>query len=287
MGESQSTLFQPEFNRSIQVEARPERLSGDAGALITREIFYRLGMEEFFETRLSDPRVSEQVVHPQSELLRTELLLRAQGFAYQGDVETLRDDPVLRLSVSERRGTRPLRSSEDSSEPDGLASQPTLSRFQRTLSDQREPLREGLLEVAGRRTRAMNRGHRRRYLTIDLDSFPIEVHGQQEGSAYNGYYGYRCYHPLVASLGEQGDLLDVQLRPGNAHTSRGGHEFLLPLIDRVEEKLCQVASVRMDAGFPSEKLLGALEQRGVSYVARIKSNPRLAKLAAPMLEAQE
>ena len=31
MGEDQCTLFAPEFNRSIRVEQREERLTGDAG----------------------------------------------------------------------------------------------------------------------------------------------------------------------------------------------------------------------------------------------------------------
>ncbi len=30
MGEAQGTLFSPEYNRSIQVEARPEKLTSDA-----------------------------------------------------------------------------------------------------------------------------------------------------------------------------------------------------------------------------------------------------------------
>jgi len=37
MGEEQGTLFLPDFNRSIRVEGRSERLSGDAGALLLRE----------------------------------------------------------------------------------------------------------------------------------------------------------------------------------------------------------------------------------------------------------
>jgi len=41
----------------------------------------------------------------------------------------------------------------------------------------------------------------------------------------------------VASLGDTGDLLDVQLRKGAAHTAEGALDFILPLLDRVEKKL--------------------------------------------------
>jgi hypothetical protein len=62
-------------------------------------------------------------------------------------------------------------------------------------------------------------------------------------------------------------------------------EFILPLIDRLESEVCQVASVRLDAGFPEDNLLSALEARNVGYVARIKKNERLKDLAAPFLQA--
>ena len=287
MGESQYTLFQPEFNRSIRVETRPERLSGQSGALLSREAWSRLKLDAFFEERLVDPRSQEDVEHPAGELLLTHLLLLAQGFGDQSDAGPLRDDPVLRLSVSTRRGAAALCDDPGSKQPAGLASQPTLSRHQRVLSGQRTVLREGLFQSAARRVRAMNGGHRKRYATLDVDSLPIEVHGQQEGSAYNGHYGCRCYHPVVASLGEEGDFLAVRLREGNAHTARGSLSFVLPLIERMERDLCQVASVRMDAGFPEDQILSALERRGTGYVARVRKNSRLETLAADFLQRQE
>lgn len=110
MGEQQSTLFSPDFNRSIQVEAREERLTSNAGALLLREVFSRLGLEEFFAERLVDPRRPELITHPQIELLRSHVLLLAQGWQDQDDADFLRQDPLLRLSVSQRRGTGPLES---------------------------------------------------------------------------------------------------------------------------------------------------------------------------------
>lgn len=286
MGEEQSTLFTPDFNRSIQVEAREERLTDNAGALLLREVFSRLSLEEFFTARLVDPRRPELITHPQIELLRSHVLLLAQGWQDQDDADLHRQDPMLRLAVSQRRGTSALESPPAGSLiPDGLPSQPTLSRLVATLSPegQRSVLREGLLVPPARRLQGM-RGHRLRYATLDVDSLPVEVYGQQEGSRYNGHYGVRCYHPIVAMIGETGDLVDVRLREGNAHTAEGALEFILPLLDRLEREVCQVASVRMDAGFPEEKLLSALEARRVGYVARIRKNERLKHLAEPFLQ---
>jgi hypothetical protein len=142
---------------------------------------------------------------------------------------------------------------------------------------------EALLEVAARRMRAENGGHRQRYVTIDVDSLPIEVHGHQPGSAHNGHYHARVFHPLVASIAGSGDLLDVQLREGNAHTAEGALEFIMPLLDRAEARLCQVAFVRIDAGFPEEKFLAGLEERTTAYVARVRNNKVLDRMAEPYL----
>lgn len=61
---------------------------------------------------------------------------------------------------------------------------------------------------------------------------------------------------------------------------------MLPLLDQFEQRLCRVAAVRVDAGFPSEPFLRGLEQRALPtpYVARIKNNAALDRLAAPCLQ---
>jgi hypothetical protein len=287
--------FRAEFNRSIRIEARPERLTAEVGALALRDITERLGIIDWLRERLVDTRDPDLITHPLSELIRTSVLLMAEGWRDQDDADALRNDPAMRLAVSDRRGvsaleTRAREGDEELSRnpvvPDGLASQPTLSRMAGMLSSDRNrtTLREGLLEVASRRFRANRGGHRKRYLTLDVDSLPVRVEGHQPGSEHNGHYHARIYHPLVASVAETGDLIDVRLRNGNAHTAEGALEFVENLVSRVEQKMCQVAAVRLDAGFPEEHLLGALEGRGTPWVARIKNNPVLDRMAAPYLK---
>src|SRR4051812_50075158 len=83
------------------------------------------------------------------------------------------------------------------------------------------------------------------------------------------------YHPIIACAAETGALLDARLRPGNAHTAAGALDFVLDLVDRLEGSMCQVAAVRLDAGFPEERLLAGLERRGTPYVARPRNKPAL------------
>ena len=185
MGE-ELTLFRAEFNSSIRIESRPERLTAEAGAIVLRDVMERLRLGEWLAERLQDPRNPERITHPQIELLRTSVLLLAQGWRDQDDADPLREDGVLRLAVSERRGVSPLEvrprpegepPPRNPPQPEGLPSQPTLSRLARVLAAEpnRAVLRRGLLEVASRRLKAMRDGHRQRYVTLDVDSLPAEV----------------------------------------------------------------------------------------------------------------
>ena len=279
MGETPST-FHPSFNAGVGIEARVERLTSDAGAVIVREVMERSGIIEWLTERLHDPRQPHLLTYPLADLLRTMLLLFAQGWRDQDDADALRLDPALRLAAAGMRGTTPL------AEGAHLASQPTLSRLLDilTLEPNRPVLREAVGELAARRLRAERGAHKLRYLTIDVDGLPVEVHGEQPGSAWNGHYHQSMYHPIIACAAEPGDRLEARLRPGNAHTAAGALDFVLDLVDRLEGSLCQVAAVRLDAGFPEERLLAGLEARGTPYVARLRNNRALDRLAGPYLK---
>jgi hypothetical protein len=235
MGEVQGPLFQPDFNRSIRVESRSERLSGDAGTLLLRELAEAMGYRRLLHEALTDQRDPDRIRHPFGELLLTDLLLRAQGFTDHSDATLLRQDPLFRLSVSERRGDSPIREAGDRRVPEGLASQPTLSRFLAALAedDNREALARSLMELTKRRL-GLREGRWHPEAIVDMDSLPIEVHGHQPGTAYNGHYRLRCYHPLVAWLSD-GDFLGGKLREGQAHTADGGLAFVLPTRRAVPE----------------------------------------------------
>jgi len=290
MGERQP-LPGPDFNRSIKIEFREERITSDAGALALREVADKLGVFDWLCEHIEDTRAPDRVVHPLAELLATSVLLMALGWRDQDDADALRHDCALRLAVSTRRGTAPLSDHDDPNCPDGLASQPTMSRLMAMLSSDhnRAVLRRALLVTAARRIRSANAGKRLKHVTVDVDSVPFEVSGHQQGSAYNGHYRCRIYHPLVATIADSGDLLDVQLRQGNVHTADGSTEFILAVLDAVQTDIAEQVSVRFDAGFPSEPLLAALEDStpAVPYVARLRTNRRLDELARRHLDGIE
>ncbi len=292
MGEADLDLFsehdtaiRPTFNGAIRVEARAERLTSDAGALLAREIMDRIGLIEWLSDRLYDARCPWLITHPLVELLRTELFLLMQGWTDGDDADFLRDDPAFRLAVSERRQDAALRTPDRASVPDGLASQPTLSRLLATMAhDRNEPvLQEANLFCARQRLRWIDGRTRLKHLTLDVDSLPITVHGHQEGTAYNGYYHEVCYHPLIFGSADTRALFGACLREGQVHTSTGAPEELAKYIDWAQTYLADKVTIRGDAGFPGDELLVPLEERGCSYVFRFKKYEPLAAKAQDRL----
>ena len=94
MGETLS-LFKMPFNRSVQLESRPELTSSDAGALLLRQVLDDSKVTDFLRGALKDPRKPDRIIHTTMELFRTLVLQAAQGWRDQADVRTLKDDPVL------------------------------------------------------------------------------------------------------------------------------------------------------------------------------------------------
>lgn len=278
-------VIRPTFNGAIRVEARQERLTGDAGAILLRELMDRIGLIDWLCDRMLDPRDPALITHPLAELLRTQLALLGLGWTNSDDADFLREDPALRVAVSERRQDAPLRTPDESSVPDGLASQPTFSRLLATASDpHNEPvLQEANLFCAQQQCRWVEGRKRYEQLTVDVDSLPLEVHGHQEGSTYNGHYGLHCYHPLVFGSADIRALFGAVLRPGNVHTSNGAVEALTKYLDWVETYLADKITVRGDAGMPGDDLLSTLEQRHCPYVFRFIEYKPLRQLAHPLL----
>ena len=272
MGEVKDIVFQPEFNGAVSVEEAAEGLTEDAGALLLREVADKLGVRGLLGGLL-DHRVQHLVTHPLDEVLLSRVLLMAQGWVDQDDADTLRDDGALRVAVSSRRGDRALQPARTPLEPEGLASQPTQSRMQAMLASahNRRELSQRLLEVARRRMQAAH--GRRRRVVLDVDSLFKAVYGHQEGVAYNGHYRDSGYHPLVAFT-DTGDIVGVMLREGNVHTAKDVRRFLLPIISTLQED-CDELWVRMDAGYSDGKSMAWLHERGVRFVTRLRTNPKL------------
>ena len=288
MGERHGWLFEPTFNRSIKIRQADPRITSDAGALLLREVDHRLGLTADLAAGLDDPRDPDRIRYQQVELIRQHLYSLALGYAHQDDADTLAHDPAMRLAAWDRPGKRALQ--------ERLASQPSDWRLVNRLSSklQRRQLNEALAMWVSRHQKAAGNGRKATHGTLDIDPFPIELHGDQQGGAWHGHYHRKMYYPIAAGFSAEGDydgprlgdgFVHAVLRRGNCGGAEGAVRFVQESI-RKARPLAVRLDARIDAGLVEGPVLDAIDDEGVNFVGRIKNNPRLDKLAEPYLSRQ-
>ena len=291
MGEAQGWFFEPSFNRSVKVLTTDERITSDAGLLLLREADHRLGITEALAARLHDPRRQDLIRYELVELLRERVYGLAVGYSAQDDADRMAHDPAMRMAAWNRPGEQTL--------DERMASQPTQSRLIDILSRQprnRYALRDSLADACERHLRATGGDHAARKITVDIDSFPIQVRGKQPGASYNGYFQETVYHPMVASYSVAGDydsmnegyrlgngFLHAILRQGQVHTAHGILRFVQE-VDRKARRLGFCLDYRLDAGYTDGETLDYLTDEKRRFIGRLKSNAVLDRLAAPHLK---
>ena len=227
---------------------------------MVRELDERLGLGELIDEHLSDSRQGTNKQFTLADLLRQSVYSRLAGYEDLNDAERVAIDPTFRLIGSQKIWDR------------GAALTSTLHGFETEMLASEENLL-GLMalnrELVGQ-AEAFDDSAR---VVLDMDSTESPVHGQQEGSAYNGHFESVCYHPLLLFNGH-GDCLAAKLRPGNVHSAEDWDELLLPEIERQQAAGKQVA-FRGDAAFAKPEVYEASEERGVQYAIRIPANKSL------------
>jgi len=286
MGEERELDFEFTFNRAIKVESREERLTGDAGVLLLREMDQRLGLTASMGKSLIDDREQDQTRYSLTELSRQRIYAFAQGYRHQDDLDRTAHDPAMRLAVWEGGGEKAME--------ERLSSQPSHSRLLDRLAIKHnlERTRGALADWPERFVTASGEGRKLMAATLDIDSFPMEVFGRQRGGRYNGHYRRYVYHPLVASLAPNGSYDDARLgegflhailRSGEVHTAAGSMRFIREAVKRAK-RVARSVDVRMDAGFAIGRVMDGLTDDGVRFVARLASNPVLRRMAEPYLK---
>jgi Transposase DDE domain group 1 len=252
----------------LKVAFPGSRVTSDGGLLVVRELDERLGFGELIERHLTDERARNAQL-PLIDLVRQSVYSRLAGYEDVNDAERLSQDPAFRLIGSRRIWDR------------GAALTSRLQSFETELLSQAENL-AGLARINRElvaRAEAIASPQR---VVLDLDSTEIPVHGEQEQSAYNGYFESTCYHPLLL-FDAQGDCLGVKLRPGNVASAEGWEELLLSEIDRQRAQGKEVA-FRGDAAFAKPEVYEELEERDARYAIRLPANDNLERNIRELLK---
>ncbi len=103
-----------------------------------------------------------------------------------------------------------------------------------------------------------------------MDSSVSPTYGNQEGSAYNGFFECTCYHPLFC-FNQFGDLERALLRNGNVHSADNWRSLLEPIVNRYRDYNI-LRFFRGDAAFANPKMYRYLEAERYFYAIRLKGN---------------
>jgi Transposase DDE domain group 1 len=174
--------FPPISGYTVRANFDGGALSSDFGALLLRGIDRQIGFTARLAAAVRDKRHPSYIAHPLRDLFAQRIYQLASGYADGNDANSLRHDPMLKLSIERV----PLDPTQD------LASAPTFSRLEHSVT------RPDL----SRLTRAFvdhflaSDPEPPAAIVLDLDHSEDPTHGQQELAFYNHHYQSYCYLPL-------------------------------------------------------------------------------------------
>jgi hypothetical protein len=274
---TQSVLFPEIFSKPVFACFDQPDSSSDGGAILLKSIDTEMQLTQRLADCIQDNRQAGKVVHQLFDLFRQRVYGIALGYPDCNDAARLSDDPIHKLLLD-----------KDPIDGESLGSQPTLSRFENSVSTKDLykmscKLADIVIEHHAKRLKG-----KARRITIDLDPTDDPTHGGQQLSFFNAHYDSYCYLPVVGTLQFDDEkekyLFGVVLRPGNAHASRGAIGILIRLLARLRHAFPKtIIRVRLDGGYATPVILDYLEFENVEYLIGMPSNSRLEKRARRLM----
>lgn len=237
------------FKKPVHATFDAKCISSDAGVLLLGQLDAKLGLTRRLAEAVREKRRG-LVEHTMAELVSARVLAIAQGYEDCNDFKELRKDPLFQTTVGEVGRE--------------LASQPTLSRFENaTTLDDIVATKSVLLEHFIARHR--REGTTPKRLTLDVDSTDDETHGQQEFTAFNGFYDSYVYLQLLVTTAE-GDLLHVALVPPKLNLRSRAVAAIDEVVTRLREEWPRLElRLRADNGFATPAMYALCEKHDVEY----------------------
>ncbi len=206
MGDRRKQALRVQFDGRLKLRFHGATITSDAGLLAFRELDEAFRLTENASAVLSDLRHGKNTQHTLLAMLRQAIFGRLAGYEDVNDAERLRVDPAMRHVVGGRAKTKEAASTSE------------MSRFETEMLSSKKNL-TALMDLSGSWIDLVQQCAPLDKLILDLDSSVSATHGEQQGSAYNGYFECLCYHPLFL-FNQYGDLEWAMLRGGNHNSAK-------------------------------------------------------------------
>lgn len=245
-------------------------VTSDAGVLVMRETANRIGIIEQLASAIHDKRHQGYVKHEINELLMQRIFQIICGYEDANDANDLRIDPGFKASCGK------LPSDDD------LASQPTITRFENSVST------KDLYRIAEVFVDQFIASYASPpdALILDIDDTEDETHGAQQLSLFNGYHDEYCYMPLYIFEGQTGKLVTSILRPGKRPSGKETRSLFKRVIKRIRAAWPSVGIlIRGDSHFATPELYSWCDTHNIQYILGLTKYSILRELAQAPLSA--
>jgi hypothetical protein len=261
--------FAPLSGKSVEAQFDGGNVTSDAGVLFLRAVEQGTGVIRRLAAAIRDRRDPRYVDHSLEALLRQRVFQIAQGYEDATDCNELRVDPAFKVGCERA----PLSGAD-------LASQPTMCRLENSVS------RSDLYRLAQALADSFIASYETppEALILDVDDTEDPLHGAQQGSLFNGYYGTYCFLPLHIYEGQSGKLITTILRPGVRPTGAEIVMILKRVVAYLRQAWPSVAFfLRGDSHFSAPEVHEFCEAEQVEFVLGQGSNAVLQRNAAELL----
>jgi len=271
-----------EFLSDLPLVVQPHegQISSDAGLLpiaeFDRRWNYTARMADCLDVPSADPRQAHRkplTPEQRRRRLRQRLFGAIAGYEDCNDHDTLRTEPILKIVA----GVLP--------QDKDLASQPTLSRFENSVSPASlQKLIDFLIATGIERLKAEHGGRLPDSVTLDLDATDDPAHGQQQLVLFHGFYGQYQYYPLIISEPTSKHVFLAWLRPGTVHASHAADEDLMRVVNALRRERPDIRiHIRGDAGFGLPAMYKVCEENHLTYTFGFSTNNRLRTITEPLM----
>jgi hypothetical protein len=254
------TVYKP-----IVIQDDAPNISSDGGLLALKKLDQKFGLTSLAASCLSDPR--KDCIHTVWKMVAQRVYGIALGWEDCNDSATLGQDPLYRLALESP-----------------LASQPMLSRFENWVR------RKDLYRLSGVLVDVFAVRHKKsapKWIVLDIDSTVDPCHGQQELDLFNGFYGCKCYVPLLifgSCDGGPMEILAAVLRPGNSQSCKHAAAILGRVVKLLRKSFPKSKIlVRADAGFAWPAFYAVCESMKLKYLIATEGYKKLQEAAEPLM----
>ncbi len=260
--------------KSIDLSYTGADISSDGGLLLLREVENQIGLIKDLAGCIEDQRDSRYVRHDSPSLFSQRIFQIAAGYEDANDCNDLRTDGVLKICA----GRLPQSGAD-------LASQPTMSRFENSIS------KTELYRIAKCFAQHFVNSYdsQPEVIILDCDDTNHNAYGEQLEIEFNSYYGEYCFMPLHIYEGLSGKLITTILKPGR----RSKAVDVFAILKRVILFLRQhwpktIIITRGDSHFCSGPFMDwAKDRENLSFITGLSGNQKLHQLSKVTVESAQ